>query len=121
MQVKSTALALSYFVAEYGAPVWARSPHEHKLNTELNSTCRAVTGCLKQTNIDDLYLLAVIAPPPDIRRDVYAKMEKPNRKLMKLTLYIGNTPSERRLKSKNCFVSIAKPAELSPNAIRCNE
>ena len=37
--VRTTALALSYSVAEYAAPVWTRSPHAHKLNTELNSTC----------------------------------------------------------------------------------
>ena len=58
-----TALTLSYSVADYPAPIWARSPHAQKLNTELNSTCRAVTGWLKPTNVEDLYLLAGIAPP----------------------------------------------------------
>ena len=40
--IRTTALALSYSVAEFAAPVWARSPHAQKLNTVLNSTCRAV-------------------------------------------------------------------------------
>ena len=41
--IRTIALALIYSVAEYVAPVWARSPHAQKLNTELNSACRAVT------------------------------------------------------------------------------
>ena len=73
--IRTTALALCYSVAEYAAPVWARSSHTQKLNPELNSACRAATGCLKPTNEEDLYLLAGIAPP-DIRRDVCARVEK---------------------------------------------
>ena len=65
--IRTTALALSYSVAEYAAPVWV------KLNTELNSAYRAVTGCMKPTNVEDMYLLAGIAPP-DIRRDVCGRM-----------------------------------------------
>ena len=56
--LRTTALTLSYSLAEYAAPIWARSPHAQKLNTELNSARRAVTGCLKPTNVEDLYLLA---------------------------------------------------------------
>ena len=73
--IRTIALALSYSVAEYAAPVWARSPHAQKLYTELNTACRAVTGCLKPINVEDLYLLAGIGPP-DIRKDVWARMEK---------------------------------------------
>ena len=73
--ITTTALALCYSVAEYAAPVWARSSHAQKLNTELNIACRSITGCLKPTNVEDLYLLAGIAPP-DIRRDVCARVEK---------------------------------------------
>ena len=75
--IRTTALALCYSVAEYAAPVWARSSHAQKLNPELNCACRAITGCLKPTNVEDLYLLAGIAPP-DIRRDVCARVEKTN-------------------------------------------
>ena len=56
--ISTTALALCYSVAEYAAPVWARSYHAQKLTPELNSACRTVTGCLKPTNVEDLYLLA---------------------------------------------------------------
>ena len=37
--IRTTALALSYSVAEYAAPVWARSAHVYKLHSELNSAC----------------------------------------------------------------------------------
>ena len=74
-----TALALSYTVAEYAAPVWTRSVHAYKLDSALNSAYRAITGCLKPTNVEELYLLSGIAPP-SIRRYVYARVERPNKK-----------------------------------------
>ena len=73
--IRTTALALSYSMAESAAPVWVRSPRAKELDTEQNSACRAFTGCLKPTNVEDLFLLAGIVPL-DIRRDVCATMEK---------------------------------------------
>ena len=49
--IRTTALTLYYYVAEYAAPGWARSSHAQKLNPEINSACRAVTGCLEPTNV----------------------------------------------------------------------
>ena len=105
--IRTTALALSYSVTEYAAPVWARSPHAQKLNTELNSACRAVTGCLKPTNVKDLYLLAGIVPP-DIRRDVCARMEKTKQETNDAHSLYGQHPADRRLKSRNCFLRSVK-------------
>ena len=51
-----------------------KSTYADILDPELNKACRAITGCLKPTYVEDLYLLAGIAPP-DIRRDVCARME----------------------------------------------
>ena len=68
-------MALSYSVAEYTAPVWERSSHAHKLDSEFNSACRAITGRLKPINVKELYLLSGIAPP-SIRRDVCTRVEK---------------------------------------------
>ena len=107
-------------MAEYAAQVYAISPHTQKLNTELNSACRAVTGCLKPTNVKDLYLLAGIAPP-DIRRDVCARMEKNKQETNEAHSLYGQHPAERRLKSRNFFLRSVKPAELSSQIIRCNE
>ena len=73
--IRTTALALCYSIAEYAAPVWAISTYTDILDPELNKACRAITGCLKPTYVEDLYLLAGIVPP-DIRRDVCARMER---------------------------------------------
>ena len=35
--IRTTALALSYSVAEYAATVWARSAHAYKLDSKLNN------------------------------------------------------------------------------------
>ena len=66
--MRTTALALCYSIAEYAAPVWARSTYADILDPELTKTCRTITGCLKPTYVEDLCLLAGIAPP-DIRNE----------------------------------------------------
>ena len=114
--IRTTALALCYSVAEYAAPVWVRSSHAQKLNPELNSACRAVTGCLKPTNVEDLYLLAGIAPP-DIRRDVCAPVEKTKQETNEAHSLYGQNPAERRLESRNCFLRSVKPADFPPKVI----
>ena len=117
--IRTTALALCYYVAEYPAPVCAISSHAQKLNPELNSTYRAVTGCLKPTNVDDLYLQAGIAPP-DIRRDVCARVENTKQETNKVHSLYGQNPAERRLKSRNCFLRSVKPADFPPKVNRCS-
>ena len=84
--IRITALALSYSATPYACPVWARSSHASKLDPELNDTCRSITGCLRPTNVAELYVLVGIAPP-DIRRDVCARVERRNRKQTQPTLY----------------------------------
>ena len=96
--MRTTALALSYSVAEYAASVWARSAHAYKLDKEFNSACRAITGCLKPTNVDDLYLLSGIAPR-SIRRDVHARVENVKQETNEAHSLYGKIPAERRLKS----------------------
>ena len=118
--IRTTALALCYFVAEYAAPVWARSHHAHVLDSELNTACRAITSCLKLTNVEDLYLLAVIAPP-DIRRDVCARMEKKKQESNIAHSLYGQNATESHLKSRSCFLSSVHPADFHPKVIRCNE
>ena len=51
--IRTTALALCYSAAEYACPVWGRSAHAPKIDPSLNSACRAITGCLKPTKVDD--------------------------------------------------------------------
>ena len=85
--IRTTALTLSYSVAEYAAPVWARSAHAYKLDTELNSACRAIMGCRKPTNVEQLYLLSGISPP-SITRVVCARAG------------VGNLLTQRAMKAK---------------------
>jgi len=66
--LRISAIALVYSVAEYCAPVWARSAHCHKVDTtELNHTMRIMTSTVKPTLVQWLPTLANIAPP-DLRR-----------------------------------------------------
>ena len=118
--IRSTALALCYSVAEYAGPVWARSHHAHVLDSELNTACRAITGCLKPTNKEDLYQLAGIAPP-DIIRDVCARVEKKKQESNVSHSLYGQNPTESRLKFISCFLSSVRPADFHPKVIRCNE
>ena len=62
MTLHATALALSFSTAEYAFPAWERSTHAKKLDPALNESCRCITGCLKPTNTNDLYILPDIAP-----------------------------------------------------------
>ena len=117
--IRETALALCYSVAGYAAPVLARSSHALKLNPELSSVCRSSTGCLKPTNVEDLYLLAGIVPP-DIRRDVCARVEKTKQETNEAHSLYGQNPVERTLKSRNCFLRSVKPADFPPKVIRCS-
>ena len=117
--IRTTAFNMLFcgYSVEYAAPVWARSSHAQKLNRELNSACRAVTGCLKPSNVEDLYLLAGIAPP-DIRRDVCAWVEKTKQETNEAHSLYGQNPAERRLESRNCFLCSVKPADFPPKVIR---
>ena len=67
-----------------------------------------------------MYLLAGIAPP-NIRRDVCARMEKTKQETNEAHSLCEQHPVERRMKSRNCFLHSVKPAELSPKTTRCNE
>ncbi|KAJ4948927.1 hypothetical protein JOQ06_020448 [Pogonophryne albipinna] len=80
--LKSTALALCYSAAEYACPVWERAAHAKKLDPALNASCRIITGCLKSTPTDRLYILAGIAPP-EIRRNAASRKSANNSLLTK--------------------------------------
>ena len=53
--IRTTALALCFSAAEYASPVWSRSAHAPKIDPALNSSCRAMTGCLRPTKVEDIY------------------------------------------------------------------
>ncbi|XP_071476748.1 uncharacterized protein [Diadema antillarum] len=58
--IRSTALALCFSAAEYACAVWERSTHAKKIDPVLNTSCRCITGCMKPTKTDDIYILSGI-------------------------------------------------------------
>ena len=116
--IRTTALALCYSTAEYTAPVWARSSHANKLNPVLNQSCRSITGCLKPTNVEDLYLIAGIAPP-DIRREVCARVERTKQTKDERHSLFGHTPAPVHLKSRQPFLPNVQPMDFSAKTVRC--
>ena len=118
--IRTTALALCYSTAEYAAPVWERSAYAHLLNPELNQACRAITGCLKPTNVENLYLLAGIAPPK-IRRSVCARVERTKQVERETHSLFGHTPARRRLKSRRSFLTSVQPVHFPAKVVRVNE
>jgi hypothetical protein len=61
--LRTTALALVYSVAEYCAPVLARSIHCAKIDVQLNHTMRIISGTVRSTQTIWLPTLSNIAPP----------------------------------------------------------
>ena len=118
--IRTTALALCYSTAEYAAPVWERSAYAHILNPELNQACRAITGCLRPTNVENLYLLAGIAPP-EIRRSVCARVERTKQVERETHSLFGDTPARRRLKSRRSFLTSVQPVHFPAKVVRVNE
>ena len=118
--IRTTALALCYSTAEYAAPVWERSAYAHLLNPELNQACRAITGCLRPTNVENLYLLAGIAPP-EIRRSVCARVERTKQVERETHSLFGHTTARRRLKSRRSFLTSVQPVHFPAKVVRVNE
>ena len=118
--ITTTVLALCYSIAEYAAPVWARSTYADILDPELNKAFQAITGCLKPTYVEDLYLLTGIAPP-DIRRNVYARMERTKQKEQETHSLFGHIPARSCLKSGKDFMTSVKPNYFPAKVVRSNE
>ena len=74
--LRTSALALCYSAAEYCAPVWARCAHTNKLDVQLNSTLRTISGALMPTPTEWLPVMASIAPPHLRREEATQKMFK---------------------------------------------
>jgi hypothetical protein len=61
--LRTSAIPLVYSTAEYCAAVWLQSAHTHKIDVQLNSAMRMITGTVRSTPTDWLLLLSHIAPP----------------------------------------------------------
>ena len=101
--IRTTALALCFSSAEYASLVWSRSSHASKIDPVLNAVYRAISGCLRSTRVDYLYLCG-IAPPPHIRRAVSSQLEKHKQESDPLHPLYEQDPSRKRLKSRHSFL-----------------
>ena len=111
--LKATALALCYSAAEYACPVWERSAHAKKINTAFNACCCHITGCLLPIPIDNLYILAGIAP--HIRRRV-ASMKECKRQVEDAHHPLFNhAGAAHRLASRESFLKSVAPLPTSTN------
>lgn len=107
--LRSAALGLVYSAAEYGAPIWLNSSHTDKLDVQLNSTMRTVTGCIKSTPTHWLPTLSHI-PPPQLRRQE-ALIREYRKILHNEQLPIHNyipAATSTRLKSRRPVIKTAK-------------
>ena len=108
--LRSTALALCYSTAEYASPVWERSTHAKKLDPALNASCRLITGSLRPTNTDSLYILAGIAPPA-IRRSAASMKQRQQQEIDERHPMFNQPPVQNRLKSRKRFLKCVNPLE----------
>jgi hypothetical protein len=69
--LRVAGLALVYSTAEYCWPIWKNSTHVNKIDAQLNTTLRIITGTL-QSPMPWLHVLAHIIPY-DIRRKYITK------------------------------------------------
>ena len=110
--IRTTSMALCFSCAEYAFPVWSRSPHASKIVPVLNAACRAISGCLRPTRVEDQYLLCGIAPP-HIRRAVSSQLEKLKQENNPLHPLFEQDPARMRLKSRHSFLHSVEPLDGS--------
>ena len=107
--IRTTAVALCFSSAEYASPVWSRSSHASKIDPVLNAACRAISGCLRPTRVDDIYSLCGIAVPPHIRRAVSSQLEKHKQENDPLHPLYEQDPARKRLTSRHSFLHSVEP------------
>ena len=115
--LRATALALCYSVAEYACPVWEKSSHAKIVDASLNDSCRCITGCLRPTNVDSLYVLAGIAPP-GVRRLVASRTERRRQADDTRHPCHNHQPATSRLKSRKSFLHAVQPLSQPPQTAR---
>lgn len=99
--LRTTALALSYSVAEYCCPTWINSTHTKQVDVQLNQAMRIITGCIRSTNTLWLPVLSNIPPPTLRRSEALLKVWNNIQKNPKLPIHQDISESEhQRLKSR---------------------
>ena len=97
--------------------MWERSSHAEKVDASLNDSCRCITGCLRPTNVDSLYVLAGIAPP-GVRRSVARRTECRRQADDTRHPCHNHQPAPSRLKSRKSFLHAVQPLSQPPQTAR---
>ncbi len=103
--LRTASLGLVYSTAEYCAAVWGRSKHVTMVDTQINTTLRTITGCIKSTPTTCLPALANI-PPSHLRRDAITlniSLRALSEKTYLLYPYLMDPIPPARLKSRRPF------------------
>ena len=80
-------------------------------------SCRCITGCLRPTNVDSLYVLAGIAPP-GVRRSVASRTERRRQADDTRHPCHNHQPAPSRLKSRKSFLHEVQPLSQPPQTAR---
>jgi hypothetical protein len=96
-----------FFSGRYASSAWGKSSHTKKVDVALDECCRLITGCLKNTPVEQLYILLGIGPPL-IRRSTQADLKKTKIASDPRHPMYGITPKLPRLKFRKSFMNHTK-------------
>ncbi|KAI5742795.1 hypothetical protein M8J77_011427 [Diaphorina citri] len=107
--LRTSALSLVYSTAEYASPVWLQSCHTHKIDVQINSAMRLITGTVRSTPTEWLPALSHIVPAPLRRKQALLKMFEKIKDNQQIPLHhdLRNIP-RARLKSRKPPLSLGK-------------
>lgn len=107
--LRTSALALVFSTAEYAAPVWLQSCHTKKVDVQLNSAMRIITGTVRSTPTEWLPALSHIAPPPLRRNQALVRMYEKIQENQQIPLHQDlETIPRTRLKSRKPPLTLGK-------------
>jgi len=104
--LRTATLALIHSAAAYCTPVWCSSKHTRLVDKPIHDALRLVTGCLRPTPIDNLFILAGIFPSELRRKRATLSLA---RRLMVLEhrLLFKPITQQQKLKSRHPFIPAA--------------
>ena len=80
------------------------------MDSALNATCNLITGCLRPTPTDSLYILLGIAPP-EIRRNAVSSRERNRQLTDERHPLFGHAPAKSR-QSRKSFLNAVNPSAV---------
>lgn len=102
--LRTSTLSLVCSTMNYSSPIWFNSAHTNKIDVQLNSALRIVSGTLKATPLSWLYVLCNIPPPELTRKKVYKNIIESSIINGNSLLYkILEEPVVQRLKSRKTW------------------